>query len=348
VTHVTLDPAPGSAPGLVVCVGLPSDQIIEIAHLLRGRATVLATPDAEGARAVLANQTAPRRTGGAAVRRLGAQAERYDNPGPTEDRTYGRQVPEPPAASEGDNLSGAAPRTAPGADQVSVAGQGTGPAAAGWSDAERRSTALSAASAATSPGLPDGGAADRRGRFRPPSGSALAQPTPRATASGPRRSEAVQAAMMEAGMVEAAAGGRAAGGAGGRAAPAYGAATAARDQARHVAVATGPIPMIAPPTLAPLVAGPLLVDLAGREVTALGRRVYLSAREFDLLATLALEAGRVWSFAELTARVWQLPYLGDSDPVTSAIKRLRKRLAPVRDVEVASVRGVGYRLRVRV
>jgi DNA-binding response OmpR family regulator len=79
------------------------------------------------------------------------------------------------------------------------------------------------------------------------------------------------------------------------------------------------------------------------------RRVRVAAvrTEFDLLATLALEAGRVWSFAELTARVWQLPYLGDSDQVTSAVKRLRKRLAPVRDVEVASVRGVGYRLRVR-
>ncbi|NNH52428.1 hypothetical protein HLB15_09200, partial [Promicromonospora citrea] len=50
---MTFDLAPGSASGLVVCVGLPPDQIIEIAHLLRGRATVLATPDAEGARAVL-------------------------------------------------------------------------------------------------------------------------------------------------------------------------------------------------------------------------------------------------------------------------------------------------------
>jgi DNA-binding response OmpR family regulator len=79
------------------------------------------------------------------------------------------------------------------------------------------------------------------------------------------------------------------------------------------------------------------------------RRVRVAAvrTEFDLLATLALEAGRVWSFAELTARVWQLPYLGDSDQVTSAVKRLRKRLAPVPDVEVASVCGVGYRLRVR-
>jgi Transcriptional regulatory protein, C terminal len=216
VTHVTLDPAPGSAPGLVVCVGLPSDQIIEIAHLLRGRATVLATPDAEGARAVLANQATPRRAGGPARRGLGVLPERFENPGPAAEQTYGRQLPEGPADRlvESDN-----------------------PTAVG----------------------------------------------------------------------------------------------------RAV---TGPM-------LNPLVAGPLFVDLAGREVTARGRRVYLSAREFDLLATLALEAGRVWSFAELTARVWQLPYLGDSDPVTSAVKRLRKRLAPVRDVEVASVRGVGYRLRVR-
>ncbi|WP_454850449.1 winged helix-turn-helix domain-containing protein [Promicromonospora soli] len=224
---MTLDPAPGSAPGLVVCVGLPSDQIIEIAHLLRGRATVLATPDAEGARAVLANQAAPRRAG--AVRRgLGLPPERFENPGPAAEQTYGRHRPEVPADRfvESDN-----------------------PTAVARPMADRRWTALSSVT---------------------------------------------------------------------------------------------PSPM-----LDPLVAGPLFVDLAGREVTARGRRVYLSAREFDLLATLALEAGRVWSFAELTARVWQLPYLGDSDPVTSAVKRLRKRLAPVRDVEVASVRGVGYRLRVR-
>ena len=104
---MTLDPAPGSAPGLVVCVGLPSDQIIEIAHLLRGRATVLATPDAEGARAVLDNQVAPRRPADASPRVLGAQPERYDNPGPTEDQTYGRHLPEhlTDRFSESDNLT---------------------------------------------------------------------------------------------------------------------------------------------------------------------------------------------------------------------------------------------------
>lgn len=302
---MTLDPAPDSAPGLVVCVGLPADQIIEIAHLLRGRATVLATPDAEGARAVLDNHASPRLPSGAPWRGAGPQAERYDNPGPADDRAYGRHLPERPVDRfpESDNLmQDPSPGTAEG---ISTAPSPTSPAPG------------------TSDGLPDGtpdrradgGAAGRSGRFRPTPGSVLARPVLYATIPpGPRETERFSA-------------GAGAGGA--------------------VGTGTGSVPMVAPPTVEPLVAGPLFVDLAGREVIALGRRVYLSAREFDLLATLALEIGRVWSFAELTARVWQLPYLGDSDPVTSAVKRLRKRLAPVRDVEVASVRGVGYRLKVR-
>ncbi|PUB28932.1 transcriptional regulator [Promicromonospora sp. AC04] len=297
---MTHDPAPGSAPGLVVCVGLPSDQIIEIARLLRGQATVLATPDADGARAVLANQTASRRTADAPWRSLGAQAERFDNPGPPDEQTYGRHLSEHPTDHLPDNLTDVPLRSA----------------------ADLLPAQLSSAPASpvqSSPGLPDAGAAAHRRRPRPTSGSVLARPVLHATIPAPPR-------------------------------PATGTLRTVTDAMRTVTgpvpAVTGSIPMVAPPTLDPLVAGPLLVDLAGREVTALGRRVYLSAREFDLLATLALEAGRVWSFAELTARVWQLPYLGDSDPVTSAIKRLRKRLAPVRDVEVASVRGVGYRLKV--
>ncbi|WP_125772660.1 winged helix-turn-helix domain-containing protein [Antribacter gilvus] len=97
---------------------------------------------------------------------------------------------------------------------------------------------------------------------------------------------------------------------------------------------------------APLVRGPLVLDPATREVTAYGRRIHLSVREFDLLAVLASRVDRVWSFAELTATVWNSEYLGDPDHVTSAVKRLRKRLTTVRDLEVASVRGVGYRLMV--
>ncbi|WP_050761603.1 winged helix-turn-helix domain-containing protein [Beutenbergia cavernae] len=86
------------------------------------------------------------------------------------------------------------------------------------------------------------------------------------------------------------------------------------------------------------------VDLGTREVTIAGRRVHLSTREFDLLVALASEMDRVWSFAELTVHVWHTGYLGDPDTVTSAVKRLRKRLAAVGGLEVASVRGIGYRL----
>ncbi|MGW2092571.1 winged helix-turn-helix domain-containing protein [Promicromonospora sukumoe] len=304
---MTHDPAPGSTPGLVVCVGLPSDQIIEIARLLRGQATVLATPDADGARAVLSNQTTPRRPGDLPWRGLSAQSERFDNPGPSGERSTGRHLAGHPTDRLPDNLTDAGMRPA---DDVVVA-------------------PLSAADAYEA--VPYEAVAYDAVPYEPASGGVLAHPVLHATIPAPGRPAHGRPAP-------------------GTVRPATGAVRVVTDAVRP---ATGPVPavtgaiqMVAPPALDPLVAGPLLVDLAGREVTALGRRVYLSAREFDLLATLALEAGRVWSFAELTARVWQLPYLGDSDPVTSAVKRLRKRLAPVRDVEVASVRGVGYRLKV--
>ncbi|WP_460626335.1 winged helix-turn-helix domain-containing protein [Intrasporangium mesophilum] len=93
-------------------------------------------------------------------------------------------------------------------------------------------------------------------------------------------------------------------------------------------------------------AGPLAIDLAGREVTADGKTLHLSAREFDLLALLASDVGRVWSFAALTEGVWGTDYLGDREQLTSTVKRLRRRLGVGSGCEVRSVHGVGYRLRV--
>jgi hypothetical protein len=92
-------------------------------------------------------------------------------------------------------------------------------------------------------------------------------------------------------------------------------------------------------------AGPLSIDLAGREVTANGKTLHLSAREFDLLALLASDVGRVWSFAALTEGVWGTDYLGDREQLTSTVKRLRRRLGVGSGCEVRSVHGVGYRLR---
>jgi len=66
----------------------------------------------------------------------------------------------------------------------------------------------------------------------------------------------------------------------------------------------------------------------------------------DLLAVLASDIGRVWSFATLTQQLWGTDLLGDKDPLTSTVKRLRRRLGAAAGCQVASVHGIGYRLRV--
>ena len=97
---------------------------------------------------------------------------------------------------------------------------------------------------------------------------------------------------------------------------------------------------------APLTIGRLRIAPAAREASVAGIGVHLSAQEFDLLAVLASDLDRVWSFEDLTAHVWRTAYLGDRDHVNSAIKRLRGRLARHPGIQIASVRGVGYRLMV--
>jgi two-component system response regulator MtrA len=91
--------------------------------------------------------------------------------------------------------------------------------------------------------------------------------------------------------------------------------------------------------------GKLRLDADLREAAWAGTPLPLSAREFDLLFALSCDPGRVWTFAELTTHVWNRPYLGDTDAVVSAVKRLRRQIREVTgSVLVESVRGVGYRI----
>jgi two-component system, OmpR family, response regulator MtrA len=91
--------------------------------------------------------------------------------------------------------------------------------------------------------------------------------------------------------------------------------------------------------------GKLRMDADLREAAWRGTPLPLSAREFDLLYVLSRDPGRVWTFAELTTHVWNRPYLGDTDAVVSAVKRLRRQIREVTgSVVVESVRSVGYRI----
>jgi DNA-binding response OmpR family regulator len=96
----------------------------------------------------------------------------------------------------------------------------------------------------------------------------------------------------------------------------------------------------------PIVVGDLIVDPAAYEVTVAGRRVELAAKEFALLHTLALEAGRVVTIDELLTRVWGAEFMGEPQVVYVHIRWLREKIEadPNEPRRILNVRGVGYKL----
>lgn len=90
--------------------------------------------------------------------------------------------------------------------------------------------------------------------------------------------------------------------------------------------------------------GPLLVDRARRLVTRAGEPVPLAPREWALLEALALRPGAIVSKERLEELLYPMGEEVESNAVEVAVSRLRKKLGA--DV-VETVRGLGYRLRVR-
>jgi DNA-binding response OmpR family regulator len=92
--------------------------------------------------------------------------------------------------------------------------------------------------------------------------------------------------------------------------------------------------------------GPLTVDPAAREVTVNGRRVELTRREFDLLETLAYNAGIVLTRQVLLERVWGYDFEVTGNAVDTFIGYLRRKLEAGGEPRlVHTVRGVGFVLR---
>ncbi len=91
--------------------------------------------------------------------------------------------------------------------------------------------------------------------------------------------------------------------------------------------------------------GDLVVNTLSREVTVGGMSVALSAKEFQLLATLAAEPDRVFSKRELLETVWEFRSHGRTRTLDSHASRLRQKLGAHSDREwIVNQWGVGYRL----
>jgi len=75
-----------------------------------------------------------------------------------------------------------------------------------------------------------------------------------------------------------------------------------------------------------LICGDLMLDMLQRDLLVRGERVELTAKEFDLLAVLMENRGRVFSRDDLLTRIWGAGYPGDIRTVDVHVRRLREKL----------------------
>jgi len=96
-----------------------------------------------------------------------------------------------------------------------------------------------------------------------------------------------------------------------------------------------------------LTAGAIVMRVERHEVTAGGRPVALSAKEFDLLHLLLRHQGKVVRRERLLHEVWGEDYFGDTRTLDTHIGWLRKKLEGPGGIRIVTVRGLGYRLDLR-
>jgi len=90
----------------------------------------------------------------------------------------------------------------------------------------------------------------------------------------------------------------------------------------------------------------LSIDCAARRVMLAGSEIELRAKEFDLLATLAMAAGTVVRREDLMNDVWDEHWFGSTKTLDVTVSSLRRKLDDAQPdaVVITTLRGVGYRL----
>ena len=93
--------------------------------------------------------------------------------------------------------------------------------------------------------------------------------------------------------------------------------------------------------------GDLFVDFAKRTVTLKDVPVRLTRIEFDVLAQLARNAGRVVTSRMLLENVWGPEYVGDTQTLRVHVSHLRRKIEAPGDVPryILTEPGVGFRFR---
>ncbi len=91
--------------------------------------------------------------------------------------------------------------------------------------------------------------------------------------------------------------------------------------------------------------GNLAIDLDGRSVAIANQPIKLTPKEFDLLALLAQNPGRVFGRDMLLERIWGYDFDGESRTVDVHIQRLRQKIEadPHNPVFLVTIHHIGYK-----
>lgn len=93
--------------------------------------------------------------------------------------------------------------------------------------------------------------------------------------------------------------------------------------------------------------GDLELDREAIRVTAGGREVSLTAREFEILSLLMSHPRKVFTREQLYESAWGGEYMGDDNTVNVHISNLRSKLSKVSDQEyIKTVWGIGFKMNV--
>jgi two-component system, OmpR family, response regulator RegX3 len=95
-----------------------------------------------------------------------------------------------------------------------------------------------------------------------------------------------------------------------------------------------------------LVVGEVVIDLGARRAWKGDEELSLTRKEFDLLARLARDAGRVVTRETLMSDVWDMNWFGSTKTLDVHVAWLRRKLGddPLAPAYIHTVRGVGFRL----
>lgn len=92
-----------------------------------------------------------------------------------------------------------------------------------------------------------------------------------------------------------------------------------------------------------LIAGTLTIRPDMHEVTANGKKITLTLKEYELLAALVKNKGKVFTRDDLLRQVWGFDFTGESRTVDVHIRTLRSKLGSCGEL-IETIRGVGYRI----